>query len=354
MTNVLDGRYEQCQRRRLCARAGKSAKSLELLRFSDRSVILDRGETGVKRGAFRRLVAGVTAALCAAFFAEKSASAYEVVVVQSFKNPVYDKTIEGFEQTCGGTIVTFTLNKEKRLDDDDLAQIKSKHPSAILAIGQSALTEILTKNPPMPVLFTAVTEKPSGSNPAAGILMNVPMERQLDTLLKIDPSLKSIGVIYNPSKTQYFVDDLQKAAKARGVTVTAVVATSGPDAVKDLITLFPTVDAYVLAPDTSIHSEPLEKMAGQLSVKLKKPVVGFKGTQLASGFLFASEMDPLEMGKQAGDIAHDLVAGKKPATPYMPVKKFKLILNPKVADALGLKIPADVSAGAKIYGVDSE
>ena len=289
-----------------------------------------------------------------AAIAPSRAQGYHVVVVQSFANPVYDKAIEGFQQTCGGDVTTFTLNKDKHLDEDDFAEIKTKNPAAILAVGQSALTEVLLKKPPMPVLFTAVTEKPVNSATAAGILMNVPMERQVDTLLRIAPAVKTIGVIFNPAKTQWFVDDLTRAAKAKGVTVTAIVATSAQDAVKDLETLFPNVDAYVLAPDTSIHSEPLEKMAGQRSVKLKKPVVGFKGTQLSNGFLFASEMDPLEMGKQAGEVTHDLLNGKKPANPYAPVKKFKLILNPKVADALGLKIPPDVASGAKIYGVDAE
>jgi putative ABC transport system substrate-binding protein len=297
----------------------------------------------------RVLLAGVAAALVPV-----SASAYDVVVVQSIANPIYDKAIEGFQQTCGGDVITFTLNKEKHLDEDDLAEIKTKKPAAILAIGPSALTEILLKKPPMPVLFTAITEKPASATPAAGILMNVPMDKQLDTLLRIAPSVKSIGVIYNPAKTQYFVDDLLRAAKAKNVTVTAIVSTSAPDAVKQLGTLFPTVDAYILAPDTSIHSEPLEKSAGQLSVKLKKPVVGFKGTQLSNGFLFASELDPLEMGKQAGEVTHDILNGKKPASPFSSVKKFKLILNTKVADALGLKIPPDVASGAKIYGVDSE
>lgn len=290
----------------------------------------------------------------AAAVAPSYAQAYEVVVVQSFKNPVYDKTIEGFQDTCGAQVTTFTLNKEKALDEDDFAEIKTKRPGAILAIGQSALNEILSKHPPMPVLFTAVSERPANNTPAAGILMNVPMERQLDTLLKIAPAVKSIGVIYNPAKTQYFVDDLVRAAKAKGLAVNAIVSTSQQDAVKNLSALFPLVDAYVLAPDTSIHSEALEKAAGMLAAKLKKPVVGFKGAQLSNGFLFASEMDPLEMGKQAGEVTHEILTGKKPANPFSSVKKFKLILNPKVADQLGLKIPPEVASGAKIYGVDAE
>ena len=303
------------------------------------------------RGRAPRLVRA--AALAAAVLAPWRALAYDVIVVQSFKNEVYNKVVEGYQDTCGGTVTTFTLNKDKQLDEDDLAEIKAKRPAAILAIGASALTEILNRKPPMPVLFTAVTEKPTSTTPAAGVLMTIPMDRQLETLLKIAPGVKSVGVIYNPAKTQYFVDDLNHAAHAHGISVNAVVATSDRDAVKDLDTLFPTVDAYIFAPDLTVHSETLEKAAGIASAKLKKPVIGFKGAQLANGILFATEMDPLEMGKQAGEVTHDLLNGRKPATPYVPVKKFKLILNPKVADQMGLKIPAQVASGATIYGADN-
>lgn len=293
------------------------------------------------------------AAFAAVLLAPSRVFAYDVIVVQSFKNEVYSKVVEGFQDTCGGQVTTFTLNKEHQLDEDDLADIKAKRPAAILAIGSSALTEILNRKPPMPVLFTAVTEKPASASPAAGVLMSIPMDRQLEILLKIAPGVKSIGVIYNPAKTQYFVDDLNHAARARGVTVNAVVASSDREAVKDLDTLFPTVDAYILAPDLTVHSETLEKAAGIASAKLKKPVVGFKGAQLGNGILFATEMDPGEMGRQAGELTHDLLNGKKPANPYVPVKKFKLILNPKVADQMGLKIPPQVASGATIYGAET-
>lgn len=279
------------------------------------------------------------------------AGAYEIAIVQSLQNPVYDKTIEGFETTCGGDVTTYTLDKDtKKLAESDLADIKSRKPSAILAIGPSALLEIFSKKPPMPVVFTAITEKPANVSPAAGVLMNVPMDRQLDTLLKIAPSVKSVGVVYNKGKTLYFVSDLQRAAKAKNIAIQAVDVATPEDAVKALSTLFNTVDAIFLSPDTSVHSPQLEQLAGRLSIQKKKPVIGFRGSQLSNGFLFASEMDPIEMGKQAGDVTKQILAGKKPTQPYEPVRKYKLILNSKVATQLDLTVPADVSAGAKIFG----
>ena len=281
------------------------------------------------------------------------AAAYEIAIVQSLKNPVYDKTIEGFEATCGGSITTYTLDRAtKKLADGDLADIKNRKPSAILAIGPSALVEILSKKPPMPVVFTAVTDKPADTSPAAGVLMNVPMERQVDTLLKIAPLVKSIGIVFNREKTQYFVDDLQQAARKRGVAVRAVQADSPQDAIRELSKLFDTADALFLSPDTAIHSRQLEELAGRLSIQKKKPVVGFRGSQLSSGFLFASEMDPLEMGRQAGDVTRQVLSGKRPSPPYEPVRKYELILNTKVAAQLDLKVPSDVSDGATIFGDD--
>lgn len=279
------------------------------------------------------------------------AGAYEIAIVQSLQNPVYDKTIEGFETTCGGQVTTYTLDKDtKKLNENDLADIKSRKPSAILAIGPSALLEIVSKKPPMPVVFTAITEKPANVSPAAGVLMNVPMERQLETLLKISPSVKSVGVVYNKSKTLYFVADLQRAAKAKGLAIEAIHVETAEQAVKALSGLFNTADAIFLSPDTAVHSSQLEQLAGRLSLQKKKAVIGFRGSQLSNGFLFASEMDPVEMGKQAGDVTKQILAGKKPTQQYEPVRKYKLILNTKVASQLDLVVPADVSAGAKIFG----
>lgn len=279
------------------------------------------------------------------------AGAYEIAIVQSLQNPVYDKTIEGFETTCGGDVTTYTLDKNtKKLNEDDLADIKSRKPSAILAIGPSALLEIVSKKPPMPVVFTAVTEKPASVTPAAGVLMNVPMDRQMETLLKIAPGVKSVGVVYNKNKTLYFVSDLVRAAKPLNVSVEAIEVKSQQDAVKALSGLFNTADAVFLSPDTAVHSSQLEQLAGRLSLQKKKPVIGFRGSQLASGFLFASEMDPVEMGKQAGDVTKQILAGKKPSQPYESVRKYNLIVNTKVADQLDLTVPPDVAAEATIFG----
>ncbi len=278
------------------------------------------------------------------------AAAYDVLVVQSFENPVYAKTIEGYGATVGGTLTVATLDKDKKLPADATERIHKKPPAAILTIGPSALSAVLAEKPSIPVLFTAVTGKAEDARPAAGVLMNVPMDRQVDTLLKIAPSVKTIGVVYNPEKTQYFVDDLGAAARARGLTLKAEPASSPPDAVKKLNGLLPTIDAYLFAPDTTIHSEQLEKAAGSLSIKQRIPIVGFKGAQLANGFLFASEMDPVEMGKQAGTATKDLLNGKRPSPAYAPVRKFKLVLNAKVADRLGLTIPKEVSAAATFFG----
>jgi putative tryptophan/tyrosine transport system substrate-binding protein len=301
----------------------------------------------------RATAAVSAAAIFALVFAWRPvhAGAYEIAIVQSLQNPVYDKTIEGFETTCGGQVTTYTLDKTtKTLTANDLADIKSRKPSAILAIGPSALLEIFSKKPPMPIVFTAITEKPANVSPAAGVLMNVPMDKQLETLLKLSPGVKSIGVVYNKSKTLYFVSDLQRAAKARNINVEAIDVATQEDAVKALSGLFNTADAIFLSPDTSVHSAQLEQLAGRLSLSKKKAVVGFRGSQLSNGFLFASEMDPIEMGKQAGDVTKQLLAGKKPTQPYEPVRKYKLILNTKVATQLDLVVPADVSAGAKIFG----
>lgn len=304
---------------------------------------------------FRRLtdseerVKNVVPILAALLVSSPPAAAYDVVVLQSFESQVYAKAIEGYEQTCGGTVTTYTLGKDKKLAPGDLDAIKRANPAAILALGPSALTEIVQKKPPVPVIFTAVSEKPKDVTTAAGILMTIPMEKQVDTMLKLAPAVRTIGVVYNPAKTQYFVDDLVRSAKARGVEVKTVAASSAQDAVKQLNGLFPTIGAYMFAPDTSVHSAVLEKAALSLSIKHKVPVIGFSPTQCANGALFASELDAVEMGKQAGEVTRQIVEEKRNPTPqYAPIKKYKLHVNPKVADQLGLRIPGDVASGAAL------
>lgn len=296
------------------------------------------------------LAIAIAVAAAAASLPFAQAGAYDIVVVQSFDSPIYQKAIEGFQQTSGGTVTTYTLNKDKKIEQGDFDEIKNKRPAAILAVGPSALTEILAKKPPkgVPVVFAAVTDKPEDQNPDAGVLMNVPMDKQLEALTSIAPNVKTVGIIYNPAKTQYFVDDLIAAAKIRKITVVMRQVSSKQDAVKELSALLPTVDAYLFAPDTSIHGEILEKSAATLSLKHRIPIVGFKGSQCANGFLFASEMDPLEMGKQAGDVTKALLAGRKPSPLYVPVKKFNLVVNSKVATQLGLSIPPEIAKGAKL------
>lgn len=267
------------------------------------------------------------------------AFAAEVVVVQGERMAPFEAALRGFEGTAGvRSVERFVLSD---LRGADVARtVREARPRLVLAIGRDALARVREIRE-IPVVYVMVatpeTTGATGRN-VTGVEMNVPAERYLSFCAK-ELGGKRVGVIYDPAKTGAQVREAREAAQRLGITLVLRRADGPREAVRELSTLKGEVDALWLLPDPTVVTRDTIEAFALFSQQNRVPLVAFAARYLQHGAVAAFEVDPADMGRQAGRMARRILDGASPDTvpPEHPAKSH-LKVNPTTARNLGLAL----------------
>ena len=210
----------------------------------------------------------------------------------------------------------------------------------------------------IPVIFNAISDpvaaklaksETEAMDGITGISDALPVEAQLKLIRSILPDAKKIGIIYTTSEANSVstIETYKKLAPKynfeiveRGIGNQSEVAQAADVVLKDADCISNLTDNTVVA----ALSVVLEKAnaAG-------KPVFGSEEEQVGNGCLASAGLDYFKLGEQAGAMAARVLNGEKVSSiPYETMKESSITINPKVAEALGITIPEDVSKDAQI------
>ena len=193
------------------------------------------------------------------------------------------------------------------------------------------------------------------ATPAAQTAANVtsdmnPVKEQLDLLLKIVPNAKAVGVIYCSSEvnSQLQTDILKKAAADKGIAIKEATVSNVNDIQQAARSLVGNVDA-IYVPTDNVLASAMPTLS-TVTEEAKLPVICGEGGEVKAGGLATLGVDYYKLGFQAGEMAADILSGKsKPADMAVQTQKeFSAIVNMKVAEKIGVKIPEDVLKGAEL------
>jgi putative tryptophan/tyrosine transport system substrate-binding protein len=167
--------------------------------------------------------------------------------------------------------------------------------------------------------------------------------KKLDLLRQLVPGARAIGLLVNPRNPNTFseVDQMQAVASADGwrLEVIPVRAESELDAAFAAMAQH-KVDAFLLTVD-AIFGDLGERIAA-LEVRYALPGVG---PPRGGGGVIGYGANALEGHRLAGVYAGRILKGEKPAElPVLQPSKFELIINQKMAKALGLTVPLTLLA----------
>lgn len=161
---------------------------------------------------------------------------------------------------------------------------------------------------------------------------------------KIMPNARRIGTLYVPAEVNmvYNLEVMTQAAENAGLEVVSVgVANSSEVADAALALAGRGIDAIVQIAGNATAAS----FGGivQAADRAKLPVFGFQMTHAEGGAAVVLSRDYYDAGVTTGKLAVRVMRGADPSTiPFAPFGGTKLIVNRKAADAVGLKIPADV------------
>lgn len=212
-----------------------------------------------------------------------------------------------------------------------------------------------------PVIFTAVTDPVAAELANAdgtpvgeitGTSDKLPVEQQLKMIREILPDAKKIGIMYTTSEvnSESAIAEYKELAPAYGFEIVDTGISSSADISLAADTLMGKVDCITnLTDNTVVASLPV--ILDKANAK-NIPVFGSEIEQVKIGCLAAMGLDYIELGKQTGHMAAQVLKGEKKAGElnFETIKEAAFYGNTKVAENLGINLPDSLVAnGAEIF-----
>jgi len=278
-------------------------------------------------------------AFLALFPLASPAAAWDVLVVQKYRAKPYAEVVRGFESVAGGK--TSVLILEESSDTDSVREIRRRNPDLILALGADALSKV-RKIDNIPIIYCMVLNPApllGNEDNITGISMNVAPEKQLAHLHKVLPDLHKIGTVYNPGKSGAFLEKARTAAQKTDIRLVSVKVEQAKDFPRALESLPRDIDAYWMLPDSTVTTPEAVEALILFSIRTKIPVFTFSDKYLRLGAFMSLELNPSDLGKQAGEMAKKIRSGTAVENiPRAFADQATLTVNHAVAAKLGISL----------------
>ena len=209
----------------------------------------------------------------------------------------------------------------------------------------------------IPVIYTAVTDPvaaelatedgaPVGN--ITGTSDELPVKAQLGMIRQILPEAKTIGIMYTTSEvnSESTIAQYKELAPEYGFEIVDTGIASSADVALAADSLLSQVDCVTnLTDNTVVANLPviLDK-ANALNI----PVFGSEIEQVRIGCLAAMGLDYIELGKQTGHMAAQVLKGEAKASDmnYEVIEEAAFYGNTKVAENLGITLPEELTGQA--------
>jgi len=292
---------------------------------------------------------------------ESSAKSTQIVIVKTEDFTSYLRAIKGFKQIItqregAADFIEYTIPEDSQEKDKILGEIKAQKPDLILTIGSKS-TELVSKYiKDTPIIFSAVLNpvvsgfvsnmnSPEGN--LTGASLDVPLKIQLEKFKLIVPHLKNVGVVYT-LETESLIKEAQSVSNDLGIELIALPIQSEKEIPSTLEKLKNEVDGIWAVADPLIFTPQSTQFILLFTLRNGLPLMGLTPSFVQAGALFTLVPDYKDVGKQAGEMALEIISGKEPR--YIPVSVPRVIylyLNYNTAQQINLEIPADLLEVAK-------
>lgn len=290
--------------------------------------------------------------------ADTGSKKYRIGITQIASHPALDSAREGFKDAFKEAGIDADFDEKNANGETANANLiannfVSSKEDLIFAIATNAAQPVSQATNEIPVVFSAITDPQSAGilkDNVTGVSDRMDVKQQIELLLKLNPNIKNLGVIYNSSEqnSKIQVEDLKKTAKELGLNLvekSIVQANEIPQAADSLVR---EADAIYLPTDNLVAS--VVSLITEKAAAVKKIVFGAEAAHVKGGALITQGVSYYEIGKEAGKMAIEILKnGKKPSEikfKTMPLNE--IAVNEKTLSALGISLPEDVKSKAKM------
>jgi putative ABC transport system substrate-binding protein len=292
-----------------------------------------------------------------------SAKLLNVSVIQIISHPALDETrrgiqdqlqIEGFKDKINMTWRYENAQGNMALALQIAQKFAGENADIIIAIPTAAAQAAIsaTRSKPIPIVFASVTD-PVGSqivsnlkkpgNNVTGVSNLTPITPQFKIFKKIIPTLKRIGVIFNPGEMNSVAlnEIMVKEASKMGLEIVTASASKISEVKAATESLVPKVDCFFINNDSTALAA-FDSIV-KVGVNEKRPVFVSDTDIVKKGAVAAWGPNQYELGKQAGALAAQVLRGENPGD--LPVQfpiQQELEINLDAARKMGVVIPKEL------------
>jgi len=287
----------------------------------------------------------------------------KVYISQLIEHPALNATTKGIIQGLADAgynagdnldLVVESAQGNVSLANQIANRLTSKNPDIVVGVATIA-AQSLSKYARLgntKLIFTSVTdpvdagliasiEKPGNST--SGVSNFVPLEPQLEMFLKIKPTIKKLGFLYNPGELNSIslINKLKEICPEYGIELITVSASKTSEVAQSASKLASLVDAIFISNDNTALSafKTIIKAANNVSI----PVFVSDTDIIQEGAVAALGPDQYNLGLQTAKMIVKVLENKKiEEIPVEFPEKIELYLNTKAAKTIGIEIPEDL------------
>ena len=285
--------------------------------------------------------------------------ALTIAIIQPRNIGAYQEAVEGFLQHLrkyfkqGFNAVVYE-NTEGLYHTIDQNKKKLQRPGIdlILTVGTEATSDVSHKINDIPIVFAMVL------NPTAilkhrhdivGASLNIPIEFYLRMIKEALPAVKTIGIIYDPTKNADFVEKSVRVAEAFELQIRSFPVKSQKNIPTALKQVNKEADALWGIVDNTVYTSQTAGFIIRDTVKGKMPFIGLSPLYVKAGALCSLGFENKDIGRQAAELAQQILAGTPVAELHTTIpEKINLAINLYTAKIIGVEIPQKILEKATI------
>ena len=246
-------------------------------------------------------------------FTLTEANAQGIAVIKSHDIEPINQALAGFVAACPDHPTEYNLRGSKKRERDIIRRIIAAKPRLILAIGSLAAQAVKEGVRDIPVIFFMVPNPHKyglkGEN-MVGISLDIPIERQFAVYKTLVPTLKTIGVIYDPKKTGAMVTKAGVVAETLGLQLLASPIASQKEVPAALRSMLGKIDVLWMVPDdTAVTSESF-KFLLLAAFENNLPFLVVSNIFVEVGALASLSPDYTDVGRQGCRLAREIESGR--------------------------------------------
>lgn len=263
---------------------------------------------------------------------------------------ILDALNTGSEYLAGPPKILYQNAHGKMVDAAQIARIfVSQKVDLMIAISTPAAQTTLAANSKahIPLIFASVTDPIAAklctdlvhhSAFVTGIIDTAPIQQTLETIRKLFPEARSIGILYNPSEVNSSQTVAQYRAQADTFKIIEGVATSTNEVLTATRRLLEERPDILLLPSDNTTFAALGSIAS-LATHYKIPTVCNVPESVDQGILLGIGYSQYQIGIETGKLALEILNGKKVETiPVQTPMRINYHLNSTVANTLNIYI----------------